>query len=105
MIKIDQELQKAERWFAQRTWKPFQFQREAWEAHLKGSSGMITAPTGSGKTYSLTVPILLEGLQNKEKKIQAIWIAPIRALAKEIQFSATSAAEGLGSSWKVGIRS
>ena len=65
----------------------------------------MNAPTGSGKTFSLAVPILLEGLASKEKKIQAIWIAPIRALAKEIQFSTDKAAEGLGSSWRVGIRS
>ena len=105
MIKIDEDIHKAELWFNERNWKPFQFQREAWEAYLNGRSGMINAPTGSGKTYSLAVPIILEGLGKKEKKIQAIWIAPIRALAKEIKSAASSAAEGLGSSWKVELRS
>ena len=86
-------------------WKPFQFQLDAWESHLKGQSGLVNAPTGSGKTYSLVVPILLEGLETKDKKIQAIWIAPIRALAKEIKLAATKASEGLGSEWAAGIRS
>lgn len=86
-------------------WKPFQFQLDAWQSHLEGQSGMVNAPTGSGKTYSLVVPILLEGLDTKDKKIQAIWIAPIRALAKEIQMAATKASEGLESGWTIGIRS
>lgn len=86
-------------------WTPFQFQLDTWRTYLNGQNGLVNAPTGSGKTYSLAVPILLEGLQNKDKKIQAIWIAPIRALSKEIQQAATHAAEGLGSHWKVGIRS
>ncbi|NOT76749.1 MAG: ligase-associated DNA damage response DEXH box helicase [Cyclobacteriaceae bacterium] len=105
MKKNDPDIQKAVDWFNKMNWKPFAFQQEAWLAHLDGKSGMINAPTGSGKTYSLTVPILLEGLGSKEKKIQAIWIAPIRALAKEIQIAATNATEGLGSSWKIGVRS
>lgn len=86
-------------------WKPFQFQLDAWEHHLKGHSGLVNAPTGSGKTYSLVVPILLEGLEKKDRKIQAIWIAPIRALAKEIQLATIRASEGVGSDWTVGIRS
>ena len=86
-------------------WKPFPFQVVAWESYRRGESGMINAPTGSGKTYSMVVPILVEGLESKDKKIQAIWIAPIRALTKEIQLAADRAAEGLGSKWKVGIRS
>ncbi len=86
-------------------WKPFQFQLDAWQSHLEGQSGMVNAPTGSGKTYSLVVPILLEGLETKDKKIQAIWIAPIRALAKEIKLAATKASEGLESGWTIGIRS
>lgn len=97
----DQGLQ----WFNKMGWKPFQFQLEAWDSFLQGQSGLVNAPTGSGKTYSMVVPILLEGLDHPQKKIQAIWIAPIRALAKEIHLSTVKAAEGLGSTWKVSIRS
>ncbi len=64
----------------------------------------MNAPTGSGKTYSLAIPILLEGVGQKQKKVQALWITPIRALSKEIHGSVASAAEGLGSTWKIGIR-
>ncbi len=96
---------KGLQWFNKMGWKSFPFQQEAWESCLKGESGLVNAPTGSGKTYSLAVPILIEGLDRPQKKIQAIWIAPIRALAKEIQLSTQKAAEGLGSNWKVAVRS
>ncbi|MBY0433433.1 MAG: DEAD/DEAH box helicase, partial [Cyclobacteriaceae bacterium] len=86
-------------------WEPFPFQVEAWKSHLEGHNGLVNAPTGSGKTYSLAVPILLEGLSNPSQKIQAIWITPIRALANEIKIASAKAAEGLGSRWKIGIRS
>jgi len=99
------------KWFEQLGWKPFAFQRNSWEAHLSGKSGIVNAPTGSGKTYSLIIPILLEQIYHKQKYgkdvegLQAIWITPIRALTKEIKSAAERAVEGLGLDWKVGIRS
>lgn len=99
-------------WFAARGWDPFEFQLEAWEAYLGGWSGLVNAPTGSGKTYSLMLPVMLEFIRNnpnyKSKKnngLRAIWITPIRALAKEIELSARRVIEGLNLGWKVGVRS
>ena len=98
-------LKQGEDWFVLNNWQPFPFQKSAWQAYLEGKDGIVNAPTGSGKTYSLLMPIVLEGLENKTKKgLQAIWITPIRALAKEIHISATRLIEGLGLEWKVGIR-
>jgi ATP-dependent Lhr-like helicase len=101
-----------EGWFTARQWKPFPFQREAWQAYLEGKSGLVNAPTGSGKTYSLLMPILLEFIRDnpdyKRKKnngLQAIWITPIRALSKEIELSAQRLVDGLELPWKVGVRS
>lgn len=105
MKKIDPAIHTALHWFNKMGWTPFQFQLDTWRTYLNGQNGLVNAPTGSGKTYSLAVPILLEGLENKDKKIQAIWIAPIRALSKEIQQATARAAEGLGSHWNVSIRS
>lgn len=80
---------------------------------MNGEHGMLNAPTGSGKTYALLIPILLQfiedhptGFATKEGNgLQAIWITPIRALAKEIQSAAQRAIHGLGLSWEVAIRS
>jgi len=105
-------IQLGKNWFEERGWTPFPFQVEAWRAYLDGVSGLVNAPTGSGKTYSLMMPILLEFIRNnpkyKTKKnngLQAIWITPIRALSKEIELSAKRLIDGLNLPWKVGVRS
>jgi len=100
------------KWFEQKGWTPFPFQVAAWKAHLQGKSGIVNASTGSGKTYSLIIPILVEFLAKHHKKkvlptnngLQAIWITPIKALAKEIKVAAENAAEGMGMSWRIEIR-
>ncbi|HMO40030.1 MAG TPA: DEAD/DEAH box helicase, partial [Saprospiraceae bacterium] len=80
-------LQRAHHWFATQGWTPFPFQEEAWQRYLCGESGVVNAPTGSGKTYALLMPILLEFIKNhpddfakSNNGLQAIWITPIRAL-------------------------
>ncbi|MBT8185176.1 MAG: DEAD/DEAH box helicase, partial [Eudoraea sp.] len=54
----------AENWFLQQKWQPFAFQKETWKAFLKGSNGLLNAPTGSGKTYALWFPIVLNYIQH-----------------------------------------
>ncbi len=51
-----------EQWFAERGWSPFAFQREAWGAYLAGRSGLIHAPTGTGKTLAALFGAVLEFL-------------------------------------------
>jgi len=99
------------KWFKKNKWKPFPFQTETWQLYLDGFDGLVNAPTGSGKTYSLFVAICLEALRREKeegelaKGLQAIWIAPIRALTKEIKYASERALAGLGLGWQVGIRS
>ena len=103
-------IDRAQKWFKEKGWTPFPFQEEAWESYLKGFHGLVNAPTGSGKTYSLAVPILLEFMKNHPDKrpgksgLQAIWITPIRALAKEIQMSVKRACDAFEVNWQVAIR-
>ena len=103
-------------WFATQNWRPYPFQLAAWEAYLTGKDGLVNAATGSGKTYSLIVPIMLEylaeqaaGTQDakggtKRPGLRAVWISPIRALTKEIRDAAMRAAEGLGLDWDIELR-
>lgn len=86
-------------------WKPFPFQVDSWKAHFQNKNGIVNAPTGSGKTYSLLLPALLEAANSKTKGIRIIWITPIRALSKEIELASERAIEGLGLKLKVGVRS
>jgi len=95
-------LLRARKWFRSKQWEPASFQEAAWEAFRLGQSGLVNAPTGSGKTYSLLIPLLLE--KAKPRGLQAIWITPIRALAKEIQQSTEKAVEALGLDFTVETR-
>ena len=99
-MKLD--LKAAEKWFASQKWEAAAFQEAAWQAYAEGKNGIVNAPTGSGKTYSLLLPILVR--ESKGKGLRAIWITPIRALAKEIRQSAERAIEGMGLEFSVGIR-
>lgn len=101
----------AENWFNQQGWKPFPFQKKTWDAYLRGKNGLLNAPTGSGKTYALWVPIVLEYLKQNpdyktkpQKGLKAIWITPLRALSVEIAQAATRFAEETNSGLTVGIR-
>ncbi len=101
----------AETWFEQQNWKPFAFQKQTWKAFLQGKNGLLNAPTGSGKTYALWIPIVLDYIKQnpdyktKHKKgLKAIWITPLRALSVEIEQSARRFAEEMGTSLTVGIR-
>ena len=40
-------------WLNKRSRKPFAFQEETWQHILQGRSGLVNAPTGCGKTYSV----------------------------------------------------
>lgn len=72
----------------------------------RGESGLVNAPTGSGKTYSLMLPILARSLNAgaQSQGIRAIWITPIRALTTEIGLATKRAIEGLGSPWRMATR-
>jgi ATP-dependent Lhr-like helicase len=103
---VEEKLQKGKDWFSAQGWTPFPFQLEAWQNVWSNYHGIVNAPTGSGKTYSLLIPILLETSSTKKTKgPKAIWITPIRALAKEIELSANRAAKDLQPGWRIGVRS
>ncbi|MBW8201341.1 ligase-associated DNA damage response DEXH box helicase [Flagellimonas abyssi] len=104
-------LEIAENWFQEQNWKPFSFQKESWNAFLEGKHGLLNAPTGSGKTYALWFPIVLNYIKNnsdyktKHKKgLKAIWITPLRALSQEIKQSAERITQDLETQMTVGIR-
>lgn len=92
-------------WFDDMGWSPGAFQKKTWKAYRSGQSGIVNAPTGSGKTYSLLLPIIEEYAIRPSKGLQLIWITPIRALAKEIKQASDRAAEGMGVDWISAIRS
>src|SRR5690606_38775213 len=102
----------AEQWFEQQGWQSFPFQKQTWTAFLQGKNGLLNAPTGSGKTYALWVPIVLDYIKthpdyltNHKPGLKAIWITPLRALSVEIKQAAERVVNDLGLKLTVGIRS
>ena len=76
-------------WFKLKNWKPQNFQLDTWGAVLDGNSGLVNAPTGSGKTLSLFPPIIWPHI-NKDKinnELLCLWITPLRSLSQQIKIS------------------
>lgn len=114
-------------WFKGQRWKPQTFQLETWKYMAEGRSGLLNAPTGSGKTYAVWGGVVNAALaerhnagpktrskkqgakdatssRSKTSGLRAIWITPLRALAGEIAESAQRMCDGVGLEWKVGTR-
>jgi ATP-dependent Lhr-like helicase len=96
-------------WFKNKGWKPFKYQKDTWSAFLSGKSGLLNAPTGSGKTYALWIPAVIEVLDStktnkKAQGLRIIWITPLRALAKDIQLALQLFVDDIGLDWVVDIR-
>ena len=108
----DKELEVAFKYFELKGWKPFQFQIQAWKDYLEGKSGILNAPTGSGKTFALFFPVILNYIsQNphdwqipKKNGVQLIWVTPLRALAQDIQKAMQEVCETIGLPWKIAVR-
>jgi ATP-dependent helicase Lhr and Lhr-like helicase len=91
---------------------PFQFQEEAWAHIINHRSGLVNAPTGCGKTFSVFIGAIIDFinthpsdyLNKKNNGLQLIWITPLRALAKDIQRAMEEVIIALGMQWRVGTR-
>jgi ATP-dependent helicase Lhr and Lhr-like helicase len=112
---IQPGLERLAAWFAANGWRAFDFQREVWEAYLRGESGMVHSATGSGKTLAAALgpmaewmeqnaPSPLGGAEGKPPALRILWITPMRALAGDTALSIQRAVEGLELPWTVGLR-
>lgn len=102
---MDKRIKAGINWFENKNWKPFPFQIETWENFLAGHSGLLNAPTGSGKTYALWIGYLISKLNSPQKKgLKFLWILPLRALSKDIQSAMQEATHDFGFDWKIEIR-
>ncbi|WP_233165891.1 ligase-associated DNA damage response DEXH box helicase [Pedobacter sp. ASV12] len=104
--------QKIVAWLKASKKKPFDFQQEAWNYYLQGYSGLVNAPTGFGKTFSLFLAAVIAGLNAEadpidskySKGLQLIWITPLRSLAKDIARAMREVLLELELDWTVGVR-
>lgn len=99
-------------WLQAKGFTAFAFQEESWQEIINGKSGLVNAPTGCGKTYSVFLGALIQFinehpeqyLQKKNNGLQLLWITPLRALAKDIGRAMEEVITELGLPWKIGIR-
>jgi ATP-dependent Lhr-like helicase len=111
-LKKTKGFQVIHKWLAVKEFIPFAFQEETWQHIIDKKSGLVNAPTGCGKTFSVFLGALISFIndhpdQYKTKSkngLQLLWITPLRALAKDIGRAMEEVIGELGMNWKVGIR-
>jgi ATP-dependent helicase Lhr and Lhr-like helicase len=99
-------------WFRSKGLEPFEFQEETWAHIMQSHSGLVNAPTGCGKTFSVFIGAIVnfinqypESYRTKSRNhLRLLWITPLRALAKDIGRAMREVISELGMQWEVGIR-
>ncbi|HUR67593.1 MAG TPA: ligase-associated DNA damage response DEXH box helicase [Chitinophagaceae bacterium] len=99
-------------WLEAKGFKPFLFQQQTWEYIANKESGLVNAPTGCGKTFSVFLGSLIEFINQhpqdfrsrKNNGLRLLWITPLRALAADIGRAMEEVIRELNMKWKVGIR-
>jgi ATP-dependent Lhr-like helicase len=99
-------------WLQQQGLQPFDFQQKAWHHIINGESGLVNAPTGCGKTFSVFLGSIIQFIndhpndwqQKRNNGLQLLWVTPLRALAKDIGRAMNEVVEALGLPWSIGIR-
>jgi ATP-dependent helicase Lhr and Lhr-like helicase len=103
---------KIREWMNSREIVPFRFQERTWEAMMENKSGLVNAPTGCGKTFSVFLGSIIRFVNEhpedyktrKNNGLRLLWITPLRALAKDIGRAMNEVISEMDLSWKVGIR-
>ncbi|GAL68826.1 ligase-associated DNA damage response DEXH box helicase [Jejuia pallidilutea] len=96
-----------QKYFADKTQSPFKFQFKTWKKYEAGFSGVVVAPTGFGKTFSVFLGVLIDYLNHPErykKGLKLLWISPLRSLAKDLAKAMKIAINDIGLDWEVQVR-
>lgn len=101
-----------QQWLNDKGLNPFLFQEQTWQHIIDHHSGLVNAPTGCGKTFSVFLGALIDFINHHPNDfrtrsgsgLQLLWLSPLRALAKDIGRAMEEVIRQLGMQWKVGIR-
>ncbi len=112
MLQKTKGYQIIHEWMKAKNFHPFDFQEACWDKILKQESGLVNAPTGCGKTFSVFLGVLIQYINehpdayqiSKNNRLQLIWISPLRALAKDIGRAMEAVLTEVNIPWKVAIR-
>lgn len=95
------------KWMDEKDREPFGFQSETWFKFSNNYSGMVIAPTGFGKTFSVFLAVVIDYMnhpENYKSGMKLLWITPLRALAKDLAKAMSEALEEIGLDWEVAVR-
>lgn len=109
------------KWLKLNKKRPFKYQTDAWQYYAEGYSGLVNAPTGFGKTFSIFLAVVIDELNKKSKQfpnsteekttkkkndqgLKLIWITPLRSLAKDLARAMREVCTALELDWMVGVR-
>ena len=101
-------------WFEERGWTPFPYQEHVWEAYRRGESGLVNAPTGTGKTLAVWFAAVLRWMSRCDGRdaepsadgespapLSVVWITPMRALSNDTVQALRRTVRDLDLSWRV----
>lgn len=94
-------------WMHRNQQTPFEFQERTWNYYHKGYSGLVIAPTGFGKTFSVFLAAAIDFMNRYDETktgLKLIWVTPIRSLAKDLARAMQHAADEIGLDWQVEVR-
>ncbi len=86
--RIAPAIDRLHAWFAGQGWTAFEFQEQVWRAMVAGESGLLHAPTGTGKTLAAWLGAFLRLAGTGAPRpvpggIRVVWITPLKALAAD----------------------
>jgi len=96
--------------FAARGWVAYPYQRDSWKAYARGESGLVSVPTGAGKTYAAYGGPLAElaregpALKGAAASLRVLYLTPLRAVSRDIEKALRLPIDELGLPIAVGSR-
>jgi ATP-dependent helicase Lhr and Lhr-like helicase len=103
-----------DQFFRKAGWKPFDFQKQVWNAYVDGASGLVHSATGTGKTLAIWMAPILKWLQEnpdpaawqklKTPAPRTLWITPLRALAGDTENALRRPLDDLQLPWTLASR-
>src|SRR5687768_17189275 len=77
-------------WFTQNIGRPTEPQEQGWPSILAGKSTLISAPTGSGKTFAAFLTCIDELVRKSlagklSHQTEILYVSPLKALSNDIE--------------------
>ncbi|MFP4541497.1 MAG: DEAD/DEAH box helicase, partial [Opitutales bacterium] len=91
-------------WLEGKGWEPFAFQTACWTAQGRGESGLVTVPTGAGKTYAAYLGALADWIDRPQSGLSILYPAPLRAMTRDLEKALRAPVEELGLALRVEAR-